>query len=128
MLWLHFKRMYMYDLICMICMMSVAELLYNIFLTVRRQCIITILIITDNSRQGGENGLFISLIPKVLYLHFLILKLNNLGDFYCILVGWFIFLSVQTFQPLIVINRRGNFEYHDWRCTSNYWPLSYPFR
>ena len=120
--------MYMYGLVCMICMMSVAELLYNIFLTVRRQCIITILIITDNSRQGGENGLFITLFPKVLYLHFLILKLNNLGDFYCILVGWFIFLSVQTFQPLIVINRRGNFEYHDWGCTSNYWPLSYPFR
>ena len=27
-------------------------------------------------------------------------------------IGWFIKLSVQTFQPLIVINKRGNFDYH----------------
>ena len=79
--------MFMYDTICMICMMSVVELLYNIFLTVRRQCINTILIITDNSRQGGENGLFFSLIPKVLYLHFLILSLTTLGTF---IVFWLV--------------------------------------
>ncbi len=37
-----------------------------------------------------------------------------------ILIGWFIKLSVtvQTFQPLISINRRGNFVYHLWGCKS----------
>ncbi len=38
----------------------------------------------------------------------LIRWLNNLGDFYCILVGCFIKLSVQPFQTLIIISRRGN--------------------
>ena len=41
-----------------------------------------------------------------------------------ILIGWFIKLSVQTFLPLILIFRRGNFVYHHWRCTSIYRPLS----
>ena len=33
-------------------------------------------------------------------------------------IGWFIKLSVQTFKPLIVIFRKGNFVDHYWRCTS----------
>ena len=45
-----------------------------------------------------------------------------------ILIGWFILLSVQTFQPLIVIYRIGNFVYPHQRCTSIYEPWSYPFR
>ena len=44
------------------------------------------------------------------------------------LIGWFIKLSVQTFQPLIVIYRKGNFVYRDWGCTSICRSLSYPFR
>ena len=44
------------------------------------------------------------------------------------MIGWFFLLSVQMFQPLIVIYRRGNYVYHHWVCTSIYWPLSYPFR
>ena len=37
-------------------------------------------------------------------------------------------LSVQTFHPLSVKYRRGNFVYHHWECSSIYWPLPYPFR
>ena len=36
------------------------------------------------------------------------------------LIGWFINLSVQTFQPLISIYSMGNFVYSHWGCTSNY--------
>ncbi len=32
------------------------------------------------------------------------------------------------FQPLIVIDRMGDFMYHHWGCTSFYRPLSYLFR
>ena len=45
--------------------------------------------------------------------------------------NWFIKLSVQTFQPLIEIYRRGHFVYHHCGCTYStprYVPLSYPFR
>ena len=45
-----------------------------------------------------------------------------------ILIGSFIKLSIQMFQPLIVIKRRSNFVYHPWECTLIYWPFSYPFR
>ena len=41
-----------------------------------------------------------------------------------VLIGWFIKFSVQTFQQLIWIYKRGNFVL----CTSIHWPLSYPFR
>ena len=34
--------------------------------------------------------------------------------------------SVKTFQPLIVIYRRGNFVYHHW--ANIYWQLSYSFK
>ena len=58
--------------------------------------------------------------PQSLQLRFLIHWLNNFRDFYWILIGWFIKLSVQSFQPLIVIYGRGNFVYHHWECTSIY--------
>ena len=44
------------------------------------------------------------------------------------LIGWFVKLSVQTFQPQIFIYKRDNFVYHYWRCTSIFRPLSYPYR
>ena len=44
------------------------------------------------------------------------------------LIGWFINLSVQTFQPPNVIYRRGNFMYLHWGYTSICRLLSYPFR
>ena len=37
-------------------------------------------------------------------------------------------LSVLTFQPLIIIYRRGNFMFYLWGCISFYRSLSYPFR
>ena len=48
--------------------------------------------------------------------------LFNFGDFYWILIGWFI-----KFQPPILIYRRFNFVYHYLGVTSIYQPLSYPF-
>ena len=59
---------------------------------------------------------------------FFIRRLYNFGDFYWILICWFNKLSVQTFQPLILICRKVNFVYHHWSCTSIYLPLSYNFR
>ena len=38
------------------------------------------------------------------------------------------YINAQTFQPLILIYRRGNFVCHDWGCTSIFRPLSYPFK
>ena len=51
--------------------------------------------------------MFITLVPKVLYFYILIRWLNNFGDF-LILISGFIKLSVQSFQPLIIIYRKGN--------------------
>ena len=53
---------------------------------------------------------------------------KNFGDFYWILIGCFNKLSFQTFQPLVIIYRRGNFVYQHLVCTSIYRTLSYPFR
>ena len=78
-------------------------------------------------REGGNIGLF-TLVFKVLWKGFLICWLNNFGKFYWILISWFIKLSVQTFQPLIVIYNRRNFVYPHRGCTSMYWPLSYLFK
>ena len=51
-------------------------------------------------------------IPQSFKIHFLFVWLSNFGDYYLILIGWFIKLSVQTFQPIFVIYRRGNFVNH----------------
>ena len=59
---------------------------------------------------------------------FLIRWINNFGGFFWILIGWFVELSVQTFQPLILFYRRSNFVCHHWGCISICRPLSYPFR
>ena len=56
--------------------------------------------------QGGRDiGLFIT--QGFISTFFLFVGLKTL-----ILICWFIKLSVQTFQPLIVIYRRGKFMYH----------------
>ena len=59
-------------------------------------------------REGGDIGLFLTLVPKV----FLFVGLTTLGSFI-------------EFDLLV---HRGNFMYHHWGCTSIYRPLSYPFR
>ena len=70
-------------------------------------------------------AIYSRILTLVVKSCFLIRWLNVFGDF---LVGWFIKLSVQTFQSLIFLHRRGNFVYHYWWCTSIYQPLPYPFR
>ncbi len=57
-------------------------------------------------------------------------KMKSEKQYYWILFSWFIQLSVQTFKPLIVMYRRGNFVYHHrgCDCASIYWPLSCTFR
>ena len=82
----------------------------------------------EREREREDNGLFITLVPKVLYLQFLIRWPNNIEEFKWNLIGWLIKLSVKIFLPLMVINRRGNFVFENWGCTSIYWPVSYPLR
>ncbi len=62
--------------------------------------------------------LFITLVPKVLYKSFLIL--GTLMDF-----DWLVH-KVQTFQQLIVIQRRGDLMFYNWGGTSIYRPLVSP--
>ncbi len=57
----------------------------------------------ERDREGTMDFLF-HWSPKC-QLSFLIRWLNNFGDFNSILIGLFIKLSVQTFQPLILIYR-----------------------
>ncbi len=75
-------------------------------------------------REGGIIGMFITLVSKVGLTRWL----NNFGDFYLILNGWFIKLVVQRFQLLIVILWRNNFVIFHCEWTSIYRSLSYPFR
>ena len=87
--------------------------------------VIAALLMVLNTREGGRGHwpvYFIS--PQSFKWRFLIRWLNNVGGFYWILIGWFVKSSVQTFQPQILIYKRGNFVYHHWGCTSIYWPLS----
>ena len=90
-----------------------------------RNCLF--LLVTLSGRRGWL-GCLLHWYPNFCNKVFLIRWLNNFRDFYWILIGWFIKLNVQTFQPLIVIYRRGSFVYHHWECTSIYQSLSYPFR
>ena len=82
------------------------------------------LTIRANQRDKGQLAV-ITLVPKVLTFSYWLAK--QLWGLW-ILIGWFIKLSVQTFQPIIGIYRRGNFVYNHYICTSIYWLLSYPFR
>ena len=38
-----------------------------------------LLLKVTNNREGGDIGLFITLVPKILYYHFIIRLLNNLA-------------------------------------------------
>ena len=67
-------------------------------------------------KEGGDIGLFITLVTKVLLNAFLIAGTITLETFKNF--DWFNKLSVQTFQPLIVIYGRGSFMYHLWGFTS----------
>ena len=68
--------------------------------------------------------MFIILVPQSFIITFSFRWLNNYGDFYRILIGWFK-LSVQTIQPHIV--KSYNFVYNHWGHTSIYRPMSYSF-
>ena len=72
----------------------------------------------QHNREGRDIGLIITLVSKVFF--FVGLKT------YWIFIGCFITLSVQSFQRLILIYRRGSFVYQV--STSIYRSLSYPFR
>ena len=78
-------------------------------------------IIVFYRREEGENGLFITLVPKVLQLRFLIHCLNNFGDYFLILIGW-----VKTLQHLIIIYRGGDFVYHYWGSITIFIPSLIP--
>ena len=79
------------------------------------------------TREGGDSGLFITLVPKVLYSVFLFVGLTTLATFieFCLVgtLSWVFFLK---FQPLVVIYKRVNFVSHHWVCKSFYQPLPYP--
>ena len=62
-----------------------------------------------NTREGGEIGLFITLIPNV----FKFIGLTALGT----LSNFDYKLSVNTIQLLIVTYRWGNSVYNRWGCT-----------
>ena len=66
--------------------------------------------------------------PSTQKFHCSVFLFVGFWDLYWIFICLFIKLSVQTFQPLIVIYRRENFVYHHWVCTLISLPLSYPFR
>ena len=80
--------------------------------------------------QGGRGHWTVHYTsPQSFIVKFSYLSAGQLwGLLLSLLVDLFIQLSVQTFQPLIVIYRTGSFVHHHWGCTSIYWPLSYPFR
>ena len=61
-------------------------------------------------------------------MKFTYLLTQQIWGLFFILNGRFVKISVQTFQFLIVIYKRGNFVNHYVGCTSIYRPLSYPFR
>ena len=61
-------------------------------------------------KEGANTGKYITLVPIVLYLRYLISWLKNIRYFYRILIGGFKTSSVQKFQVIILIYRRGNFD------------------
>ena len=58
---------------------------------------------------------------------FIYLLTQQIWGLLLILIGRVIKLSVQAFQSLIVIYRRGNFVYHNLGCASILRLLSYPW-
>ena len=66
--------------------------------------------------------------PKFYYNVFLFVGLSTVGTL--VNFTWIVQIisSVQMFQSLIVMYRRGNFVYHHWGCTAIKRQKSYPFR
>ena len=94
--------------------------MYNISISLNDTHLLTVKYICKESKIG----LLITLVlfhDVFLFVGFVTLKT-------WILIGWSIKLSVQTFQALIEIEKRGNFVYHHWRYTSIYRPFSYPLK
>ena len=63
-----------------------------------------------STREGDDIGLFNPLVPKVsliIFSYSLAKQIWGVSMFF--LIGWLIMSSVQTFQLLFVIYRRGNF-------------------
>ena len=87
-----------------------------------------IFILCISNKQRGREHWAVLVIPKVLYLRFIICWLNNFGDFHRILIGWLSNRVSKTFQSQIVIEIMANFVYHHWGSTTIYQPLSYLFR
>ena len=81
-------------------------------------------------REKGDNGLFITQVPKVLQERFLISWFNNFGDFKSILNGWIRYYvqcsnisTINCYLERIILCK-----YNHCGCTSIYRSLSYPFR
>ena len=65
--------------------------------------------------REGALGCLLHKSPKFYSNVFVFVDLTTFGTF-CILFHWFITLSVQTCQSLIVIYRRGIFVHRHWGC------------
>ena len=100
-------------------------IIFPVFSTVH---VINLLHVSKTSQGGREHCAVYYTSPQSFTIFFVLFvgltTLGNLIDF----IGCFVKFIIQKFQPLIVINRRGIFVYHNWGCTSIYWPLSHPFR
>ena len=78
------------------------------------------------SRDGGDNGLFITQVTKVLY-RFNVSWLKTFGT--SMNFDWLVyFIECTNDSTAIEIYKRGNFVYHYLWWTSIYRPLSNPFR
>ena len=78
--------------------------------------------------QGGRGHWAVYYTSLQSFTRFSYLLGQQLRYFYWILIGLFIKLNVQSFEPIIVIYRRDNYINNHWGCTSMYQPLAYPFR
>ena len=71
------------------------------------------LIIELNNREGGRGHWTVYYTSlKSFIITFSYLLASQLWGLYCTMFGWFISLSVKTFQPLIVIYRKGYLVYY----------------
>ena len=79
-----------------------------------------------NSGREGTLDCILYGYPKFYYHVILQVGSNNLGIFMKSFLVAIKTSSIQTFQPISVIYRRGNFVNHQWGCLYIYHPLSYP--
>ena len=96
-------------------------------------CDTTVAVTNNTFCQLGRRQWAVHLHWSQKFINNVFLFIGSLNNFkqlwglYWTLIGWLIKLSVQAFQSLIIIYRRGNFMYLHRECTSTYRPLSYPF-